>query len=255
MRLFVLALFAVACKRVPPDPGFGADAPLDVVLVPGCPSRDDGTLSGCQWQRAIWAADLWEDGVTGAFITSGNAVYNRYIEAEAVKAGMVALGVPEDRIHLETQALHTDQNAGYALRMMDALGFETLGVASHGGHARGARAMLRGWGHGAVALQMDMERVGARMREGLPTVRTEPVPEDEWMPLKAREKLIARRTGRLLRRPNSVVVYSWKAMVGGFTKQHPPRPPTSEPTLDGARHRVDTRPWSTTVDARRRRER
>jgi hypothetical protein len=32
--------------------------PFDVVIIPGCPSEDDGSLSRCQMSRALWAARL-----------------------------------------------------------------------------------------------------------------------------------------------------------------------------------------------------
>ena len=68
VRRFVASLLLLAaCKAKPPDPAYTADAPLDVVLVPGCPSQPDGTLSGCQWHRVGFAVQLWEDGVTEAF--------------------------------------------------------------------------------------------------------------------------------------------------------------------------------------------
>src|SRR3954467_14171611 len=80
-------------------------APFDVVIVPGCPSLDDGAMSPCQMSRAVWASILWKRGVASSFITSGSAVHSPYVEAEALAAGMVALGVPPERIWLEPNAL------------------------------------------------------------------------------------------------------------------------------------------------------
>src|SRR6266436_4754403 len=51
--------------------------PFDAVIVPGCPSLDDGALSPCQMSRAVWAAILWRRGVAASFITSGAAVHSR----------------------------------------------------------------------------------------------------------------------------------------------------------------------------------
>jgi len=234
-------LLLVGCAHNPPPAPLGSGPAVDVVLVPGCPSRADGTLSGCQWQRVIWAVDLYQDGVATEFITSGNAVHSPFIEAEAIKAGMVALGVPAEHIHTETQALHTDQNAAYTLLMMEDLGFETIGIASHGGHARGARSFMREWGTGALAMEMDLDRVNARFQQGLPQVRTEPV--EPWMSMREREKLIAKRTGKA-KRPSSVWVYAWVGITGRFAKLKPPVPPTREPTLRGLRYRDDHKPWS-----------
>ncbi len=242
--LFTVCLALTGCKGPPPLAQLQAD-PLDAVIVPGCPSKPDGRLSGCQWQRAIWAHMLWEDGVTEHFITSGGAVQNRYVEAEALRAGMVALGVPEARIHTDTQALHTDQNAGYSVAIADQLGFERIGVASHGAQARGMRMMLRGWGHDEVVVfPMELPRVVERVRQDLPTVETDPVPESEWLPLRERERVIADRQGTR-RRPPSWYVYALGAIA--VRNKGAPEPPVSEPTLRGERHRIDTRPWPEAV--------
>lgn len=217
--------------RKPPDPALADDAAIDWVIVPGCPSLDDGRLSRCQWSRAMWATLVWEDGRARGFITSGSAVQNRYTEAVALKAGMVALGVPEEVIVTETQALHTDENAGFGLKIAQELGYETLGVASHGGQARGMRALLRGWGHAAIALPMDMGRVRARLEAGHPEVRIEPVPADGWMTLRQRERAIRKARGKTFRRPPSLLVYAWGAIAGNFTRREPPEPLEREPTL------------------------
>ena len=78
----ILLLLACANKELRLE--YSPARPLDVVIIPGCPTEKDGSLSKCNWQRAVWGAKLWEDGVTERFITSGSAVYNRFIEAEAI---------------------------------------------------------------------------------------------------------------------------------------------------------------------------
>ena len=253
MRTLLLFVFVAlaplslgACKGPPPLAALQAD-PLDVVIIPGCPSKPDGTLTGCQWQRAIWGHLLYEDGVATHFITSGGAVRNRYIESEAIREGMIALGVPGDRIHTDTQALHTDENAGYGAAMADQLGYRRIGVASHGAQARGMRAMLAGWGWSDVdVFPMDFPRVIKRLKQDLPDVRTEPVPAEEWLSMKDRERLIAERQGTRRRAPSW-----WLYSFGMFSmrKNGAPVPPVSEPTLRGERHRVDTRPWPDAVAA------
>lgn len=217
--------------------------PLDTVLVPGCPSEEDGALSRCQWDRVLWAHRLWEDGVTRTFITSGNAVYNPYIEAEALRAGLIGLGVPGDVIYTETQALHSDENIAYALAMMEELDLDTVGVATHPGHTTAIRQMARGWGHQVVAIPIDMGEVRDVDTETLPEIRTSPVDDDEWIPLKRRERVIAARLG-FRPRLGSFLVYTAHGLRGIFLgESDAPTPPTPEPTLRGRRHRVDTAPW------------
>ena len=71
---------------------------FDAVIVPGCPSEEDGVALAVPDEPRRWAAILWERGLARYFITSGAAVHSRYVEAEAIAAGMAALGVPADRI-------------------------------------------------------------------------------------------------------------------------------------------------------------
>src|SRR5438128_443276 len=95
---------------------------FDVIVVPGCPTEGEGRLGRCLIGRAAWAATLWERGQAARFITSGGAVHSPYVEAEALAEAMTALGVPAERIWLERQALHTDENMYFSLLLARALG-------------------------------------------------------------------------------------------------------------------------------------
>jgi DUF218 domain len=225
-----MAVAIVACREERLDLQSVHD-PLDVVLVPGCPSLDDGELSVCQWQRAIWGAHLWQIGVARHVIASGNAVHSPYVEAEALAAGMVAMGVPRRAIYTETQALHSDENGAYTLAMMATLHLDTIGVASQAGQADGIRKMLVGWGHPAESLPMDEAFVAARMAEGLPDVRTDRVPA--WLPLRQRRKVLRAQTGH--GRPPSWWVYTWMPIARWLGTLELPVPPQPEPTLHADR--------------------
>lgn len=200
--------------------------PLDVVIVPGCPSADDGSLTLCQKARALWAALVWERGLADRFIVSGSAVHSPYVEAEALAAAMSALGVPADRIYLEPDALHTDENMAYSLRTAGALGARRVGVASNRGQAGWSCDMLVAWGQpSCVSLSMDLDAVKARHRAApgvLEAVRTPRVPG--WIPLDERERRDFARTGR--RRPPSYLLYPfawWERLQGGTWRPTPPR--------------------------------
>src|SRR6478736_10236582 len=118
LRLVALAVLAnLGCNTDRLEMRGTPPAPFDAVVVPGCPSELDGSLSRCQMARAVWAARLWERGWARNFITSGSAVYTPFVEAEALAAALVALGVPPDRIWLEPNALHTDENMVYSLQI------------------------------------------------------------------------------------------------------------------------------------------
>jgi uncharacterized SAM-binding protein YcdF (DUF218 family) len=202
------------------------DTRFDAVIIPGCPSEDDGSLSLCQMSRAVWAALLWQRGYAKAFIASGAAVHSRYVEAEALAAGMAALGVPADRIWLEPNALHTDENMYYSLRIARALGFRRLAVASQKGHAAWSCRMLEDWGQSCGAFSVDYNAVrAANARERLRTVRT--IAERDWIPLPLRERAIAAQTGH--HRPPSFLLYphlGWLRLNGERWKPHDPGPPS-----------------------------
>jgi len=180
--------------------------PFDAVIVLGCPSRADGSPSRCQLARAVWAAILWERGWATAFITSGSDVHTPFVEAEALAQVMVALGVPADRIWLEREALHTDENVYYSLRIARALGFRTLGVASQGGHAQWACRMMADWAEGCRALPVDLDAVAQRAR-GLDLASLHARASSPWRSLAERERTGARR------RPPSWILYPAMALM------------------------------------------
>jgi DUF218 domain len=203
-----------------------AGAPLDVVVVPGCPATPDGHLSPCQWRRAIWAAHLYETGAARRFVTSGGAAYTPYVEATALAAGMEALGVPASAITRETQALHTDQNTSYSLALVEQLSLgQTVGMASDRGHAQGMCSMAKRWGWGCAALPLDTRVVADRMAEPLPDLLLEPIPREAWIGAH-REPRMATNKGY-----TSIGHYT-RVLVSAITKgYHPPPPPGPEPTL------------------------
>lgn len=228
MRALVVSLVLVAGCAAHYEVRPTAATRFDAVIVPGCPSEDDGSLSPCQMSRAAWAAILWQRGLAGAFITSGAAVHSRYVEADAIAAGMTALGVPPDRIFIEPNALHTDENMYFSLRIARALGFAHLAVASQKGHAAWSCRMLEDWGQttcGAFSVDMDAV-IASHPAARLHAVRTAPVAD--WQPLAERERAIAKKIGR--HRPPSYFLYpmlGWLRINGErWIPYVPPGPPT-----------------------------
>ena len=180
------------------------ERPFDVVIVPGCPSEDDGALSRCQLARAIWAAGLYERGWVTHFITSGSAVYSPYVEAEALAAAMTALGVPPERIYLEANALHTDENMYYSMRIARALGFRAVAVAAE--TAIIDCRMLLDYGQPCRGFSMDLQWVKRKHRSVpgvLEQVRAPRVAV--YRPLAVEERRRVALTGR--HRPPSFLLY------------------------------------------------
>jgi len=185
-------------QRGAPDP------PFDALIVPGCPSRSDGSLSSCQTRRVLWAARIWDLGWTRHIITSGAAAHSPYIEAEALAAALAALGVPAERIYIEPDALHTDENMYFSMRIARALALKRLAVASE--PAAWSCKMLIDWGQRCAAVTLDEDWVdrqyeaAARRLAGVRTPLVAP-----WAPLEEQERRIEQRTGRS--RPGSLSLY------------------------------------------------
>jgi hypothetical protein len=102
----------------------------EVIIVLGCPNNTDGTPAFCQTERADIAVALQAAGYGDRFITTGGAVHNQYVEAQTLHDLLVARGVPDDHIVLETQAQHTDENIYYSAQIMIARGWQNALVVS-----------------------------------------------------------------------------------------------------------------------------
>lgn len=122
---------------LPPNP-YGtwprADAcvasPHDVIIVLGCPTREDGSASDCQQRRIDIAMSLMRSGYSDRFIVSGAAVSNEHVEAEALRDLLLAEDVPTESIFLEPQAEHTDENIYYSSQLMVDHGWTSAIIVS-----------------------------------------------------------------------------------------------------------------------------
>lgn len=201
-----LAVMSTSCAaawvvRAPPP------IPYDAVIVPGCPSEEDGSLTRCQLGRAGLAAILWRNGEVQDFIVSGGAVHSPYVEAVAIAQAMVVLGVPAARIVIEGNAFHTDENMYFSLQLARLLGAKRLAVASSEGHAAGGCRMLSDWGpETCAALPMDEAALAAFLPPFLPRLQVVRAPRvPQWQEMEAREEVRSARTGQ--ERPPSYLLY------------------------------------------------
>ncbi len=201
------------------------DKPFDAVIVLGCPSLPDGTPSRCQLARAVWATVLWERGWVESFITTGSDVHTPYVEAEALAQVMAALGVPADRIYLEPDALHTDENMYFSLRIAKKLGARSVGVVSTRGHALFACRMAADWGaDDCHALGVDLNAVRVRADAEVARLRDlRLVPTRNWRTMLEREHELTERFGR--RRPPSWMLYLSLALSHAAGDTWVPIPP------------------------------
>ncbi len=182
---------------------------FDALIVPGCPTDEDGRVSACQWRRASWAAELFHAGAVDQLVVSGAAVYTPYSEAEALAASLVVLGVPADRVHLEGRARHTDENAALSLALCEERGWTRLAVASDGLHAVVIQKMLDEWGAQAFALPVTDYR-------DLPRPDLVIAPTPGWLP--------PEEVDDRARPAASLVHYAWRAITSPVLQHGPPVP-------------------------------
>ncbi|MCA9570469.1 MAG: hypothetical protein KC656_21650 [Myxococcales bacterium] len=146
-----------------------------------------------------------------------------------LRDAMVAMGVPAERIHLETQALHSDENVAFSLRIADALGYGVVGVASDAGHSSGLCWMARRWGHDCVDLPFDPDVDGPRIGDLLALPRDiwgTALPVQTWM-AEHREPRMAKTGGYGTSFPH----YLKLAARSAFRRHpRPPEPPGPEPS-------------------------
>jgi hypothetical protein len=210
------------------------ERPFDVVIVPGCPSEEDGSLSLCQMSRALWAARLWDLGWARHFITSGNAVYTPYVEADALAAALAALGVPAERIFLEQNALHTDENMFYSLQIARAQHFRSVAVASDA--AAWDCRMLLDWGQECRSFSLDRSWVRKRHQQAFGVLERVRTPRrKDFVSRAQREREIADRTGR--HRPPSYLLYLQLGILRlNGERWLPPGTPLHTPSTTWAEH-------------------
>jgi uncharacterized SAM-binding protein YcdF (DUF218 family) len=108
----------------------------DAIIILGSPSDEDGRPSEPNLFRVDQAIRANCMGLGDRFIVTGAAAHNSHVEAEVLRDALLARNVPADRIYLEPQALHTDENIYYSTLIMQAHNWRDALVASDLGHLR-----------------------------------------------------------------------------------------------------------------------
>jgi len=119
-----------------PAKGAAAGASCGIVVL-GFPSRRDGRLHPIQRWRTEIAARSLASVDRGFVVFTGGSPRGRTSEAEAMAAYAVGLGVPAERIGLETRSRSTWDNVRFALPMVEAC--DAIAIASDPMHAARAR--------------------------------------------------------------------------------------------------------------------
>lgn len=121
----------------------------DVIVVLGSGLRRNGSPGDALYRRSAWGADLYHQGIAPYVICTGGVGDGQWrSEADACREVMVERGVPENVIHLEESSHSTEENAIYALEILQANEWDEVVLVTDSFH------MLRaGW----IFQQYDIE--------------------------------------------------------------------------------------------------
>ena len=110
----------------------------DCAVVCGCPAGEGGVPSRVMKTRVEKAVELWREGKAEKLIFSGAAVKNSYVEAEVMKAYAWTLGVPDDVVITEPEAVSTYHNMKLVKPLMENNGLKNCIVVTNSWHLRKA---------------------------------------------------------------------------------------------------------------------
>jgi hypothetical protein len=102
---------------------------FDLIVVAGV------QFENAQWSRIMkarvyWSKYLFDQGITKNVMYSGSSVYSPYYEAKVMALYAEAIGIPKDRIFIETKAEHSTENIYYSYKKARNLGFSKIALAS-----------------------------------------------------------------------------------------------------------------------------
>jgi uncharacterized SAM-binding protein YcdF (DUF218 family) len=139
---FALLLLAVVVDMLLPE----SAAASDCIIVPGC--KVTGTTPSLSLQsRLDCALRLYRAGYADTIIVCGGLGESASVtEAWAMRAYLVARGVPEAAILLDEHSSSTAQNMQNSKALMDAHGLESAIVATSDFHAARAAAIAKSAG-------------------------------------------------------------------------------------------------------------
>ncbi|MFC1611137.1 YdcF family protein [Myxococcota bacterium] len=131
------------------------------IVVFGCSVRSDGTVSRALERRLHRALDLARDHPDSILlVTGGNAHEHRPAEGPVMRDWLTAHGVAGERVHVESTARRTTENAELAVPLIDEHGVERVSLVTDAFHMRRSLTLMR------LALR----------KHGLWRIHVEPVP-------------------------------------------------------------------------------
>lgn len=143
----VLTLALGSCHSVlhPPKKTFNKNIvkqPFDAIIVPGFP------YDGEYWDKVMmirvqWAKMLIDSGYTKNIIFSGGAVYTPYVESKVMFEHAKAMGIPESKMYIESNAEHSTENVYYSYRIAKEKGFKNIALATDPYQLKNLRSFIR----------------------------------------------------------------------------------------------------------------
>lgn len=116
--------------------------PADVMIVLGARIYEDASPSPALQRRLDLAFSLYDEGYAGAVITTGAQGEDEPMpEADAMRAYLVAQGIPEGAVFSENASFNTAENLQNAQAIMEAQGFETAIIVTSDYHLWRALSM------------------------------------------------------------------------------------------------------------------
>lgn len=143
LSFFIFINMALFCVIFPRPKKRWKKNIYDCAIVCGCGANADGTPSELMKTRVEKAVELWKDKKVKYLILSGSSVGNEYIEAEVMKAYAQSLGVPEEYMIEEKQAVSTYHNLLHSKELMEEHHLKDCIVVTNGWHLRKANHYAR----------------------------------------------------------------------------------------------------------------
>lgn len=126
----ILGYAVIASTWITADGLTDEPAKSDLVIIPGNTVNPDGSLSPRLKGRLDAALSLWHQGLVSYFFVSGGVGKEGVDEAQAMKAYLVASGVPAHRIFQDSEGLNTEATARNAAELMQQHQFKSAVIAS-----------------------------------------------------------------------------------------------------------------------------
>lgn len=117
------------------------EQPVDVLIVLGCPTEDDGTLSPTQIKRITKASEAIQNFNIQTCITTGGSAHNDFNESKVM--GQELLKLCEVHLIYEDQSKTTYENMLFCKQICEEQHFKKIGIVTSRLHATRAYAMSK----------------------------------------------------------------------------------------------------------------